>query len=158
MQEPGEHPYCGDGIIPKTGFSYTPESLMHNRVEYYNMFWKDLSTPSHETTVKIVQLMHKTIIEGGPERRNKVLVHCHAGQGRTAIIIGAYLLYGGISNTAEEAVALSKKGRPKLFKNPYNAKYLVHFEEYLKEIRQLYPLKAHDMTLKHILKKQRIIL
>ena len=97
LEEPGEHPYCGDGIIPKIGFSYTPEILMRNRVEYYNMYWKDLSTPSHETTVKIVQLMHKSIIEGGPERRNKVLVHCHAGQGRTAIIIGAYLLYGGIS-------------------------------------------------------------
>jgi len=37
LEEPGEHPYCGDGIIPKTGFSYTPEILMENRVEYYNM-------------------------------------------------------------------------------------------------------------------------
>ena len=108
LEEPGEHPYCGDGIIPKIGFSYTPENLMKNQVEYYNMYWKDLQTPSHEMTVKIIQLMHKSIVEGGPERRNKVLVHCHAGQGRTAIIIGAYLLYAGICKTAEEAVILSK--------------------------------------------------
>jgi protein tyrosine phosphatase domain-containing protein 1 len=24
LQEPGEHPYCGDGIIPTVGFSYVP--------------------------------------------------------------------------------------------------------------------------------------
>jgi hypothetical protein len=29
LQEPGEHPYCGDGIIPKVGFSYNPELLMN---------------------------------------------------------------------------------------------------------------------------------
>jgi protein tyrosine phosphatase domain-containing protein 1 len=32
LEEPGEHPYCGDGIIPKTGFSYTPELLMRHQV------------------------------------------------------------------------------------------------------------------------------
>ena len=26
--EPGEHPYCGYGIIAHTGFPYTPERLM----------------------------------------------------------------------------------------------------------------------------------
>ena len=29
LEEPGEHPYCGDGIIPRTGFAYTPEKLMN---------------------------------------------------------------------------------------------------------------------------------
>jgi len=32
LEEPGEHPYCGDGIIPKVGFSYTPELLMNNGI------------------------------------------------------------------------------------------------------------------------------
>ena len=24
LQEPGEHPFCGDGIMPTVGFSYVP--------------------------------------------------------------------------------------------------------------------------------------
>ena len=47
LQEPGEHPYCGDGIIPKIGYSYTPELLSNGGVAYYNFHWKDLTTPSH---------------------------------------------------------------------------------------------------------------
>lgn len=42
LEEPGEHPYCGDGIIPRTGFAYTPEILMNNGIQYYNFYWKDL--------------------------------------------------------------------------------------------------------------------
>lgn len=48
LQEPGEHPFCGDGIIPKTGFSYTPELLMNNGISYFNFHWKDLTNPTFE--------------------------------------------------------------------------------------------------------------
>ena len=106
---------------------------MNNGIQYFNTYWKDLKTPSNEVTVKIVQLIHKIIVEGGPHRSKKVLVHCHAGQGRTAIIIGAYLLYSGIATTGVEAVSLSKKGRPKLFSNSYNTKFVHNFATFLKE-------------------------
>lgn len=53
LQEPGEHPKCGDGIIPKTGFSYTPEDLMANRISYFNCYWQDLSNPSHNQALNI---------------------------------------------------------------------------------------------------------
>ena len=36
LQEPGEHPFCGDGIVAKTGFSYTPENLMNNQISFFN--------------------------------------------------------------------------------------------------------------------------
>lgn len=108
LEEPGEHPFCGDGIIPKTGFSYTPELLMRHQIQYYNTYWKDLTTPSHETTVRIVQLMHKIVVDGGTNLKHKILVHCHAGQGRTAIIIGAYILYAGLADSANEAVTISR--------------------------------------------------
>lgn len=28
LTEPGEHPYCGPGVLPHSGFPYTPEKLM----------------------------------------------------------------------------------------------------------------------------------
>jgi len=30
----------------------------------------------------------------------KVLVHCHAGKGRTALVIATYLMYANITETA----------------------------------------------------------
>jgi hypothetical protein len=65
LQEPGEHPYCGDGIIPKVGFSYTPELLMNNGIQYYNFYWKDLGVPKHEVTIRIMQIMHHIVLQGG---------------------------------------------------------------------------------------------
>ena len=50
----------------------------------------------------------------------KVLVHCHAGQGRTAILIGAYLIYSGIAKDGDDAIRLTKLGRPKCFSKSYN--------------------------------------
>lgn len=104
LQEPGEHPYCGDGIIEKVGFSYTPELLMNNGIQFYNMYWEDLTKPTFEMAIRICQIMHHVVVQGGAERKNKLLVHCHAGQGRTAIIIGSYLLYSGLAKTATEAI------------------------------------------------------
>lgn len=120
LEEPGEHPYCGDGIIPRTGFSYDPETFMNSGIQYYNLYWEDLTIPKHEKTIKICQIMHHIIVRGGIERKNKILVHCHAGQGRTAIIIGAYLLYSDVAKNADEAISISRKGRTKLFINTYN--------------------------------------
>lgn len=35
----------------------------------------------------------------------KCLVHCHAGQGRTALVIGAYLIISGLAKDDKEAIA-----------------------------------------------------
>ena len=85
--------------------------------------------------------MHHFIIQGGDERRNKVLVHCHAGQGRTAIIIGAYILFAGLRDNATDTIQICRDGRPKLFTNIYNQHYLRQFEKYLKEVRNIYPIQ-----------------
>ena len=93
LQEPGEHPYCGDRINNVTGFSYTPENLMKNGIAFFNFYWKDLTNPTYETAIRVVQVIDFQIQSGG-----KVLVHCHAGQGRTALVIGCYLLCNSHSN------------------------------------------------------------
>lgn len=112
--------------------------------------------PKHETTIRVVQMMHKIVVDGGPSLRNKILVHCHAGQGRTAIIIGAYLLYAGVTDNVDKAVSLCREGRSKLFKNKYNIVYLQQFGTFLKEVNQLFPTEGEE--LKSILKKQRVVL
>jgi len=50
----------------------------------------------------------------------KVLVHCHAGQGRTALVIGAYLIVAGIAKDHNDAIKLTRLNRPKCFSKGYN--------------------------------------
>lgn len=39
----------------------------------------------------------------------RVFVHCHAGTGRTALVICSYLLYSGMASSAQEAIRLTKE-------------------------------------------------
>ena len=100
--------------------------------------------------------MHFLIIQGGEQRKNKLLVHCHAGQGRTAIVIGAYLLYADLAKSSEEAIKLCQQGRPKLFTNSINGSqaFLHKFEVYLRQIRVLYPYNEDgDFSYEDLLSK-----
>ena len=100
--------------------------------------------------------MHHIVTQGGPERRNKLLVHCHAGQGRTAIIIGAYLLYSGIASSSIDTIWKCRSGRPKLFSHKYNCKFIHQFDDFLKELKKLYPLR--EASLLSIVDKQQLLL
>jgi len=100
--------------------------------------------------------MHHIVTQGGRKRENKILVHCHAGQGRTAIIIGAYLLYSGIASDPKEAIYKCRCGRAKLFSHKYNCNYLNEFYQYLKDLRTLFPMQP--ISLKTIMLKQHDLL
>jgi len=42
LEEPGEHPSCGDGLVSdKIGFSYNSEEFNNAGIAYYNHHWKD---------------------------------------------------------------------------------------------------------------------
>jgi protein-tyrosine phosphatase len=99
----------------KTGFSYTPELLSNSGIAYYNLYWEDLTVPSFALTIKICQLIHFHVVQGGIERSNKIFIHCHAGKGRTAIIAASYLLWCGIAKTSEDAIQKCKQARKKMF-------------------------------------------
>ena len=94
----------------------------------------------------------------------KILVHCHAGQGRTAVLIGAYLIYSGIAKTDKEAIQLTRKGRPKCFSKSSNQSYMTQFIEGLAHHRYLFPdyinfiSNGGPLTLKQIMKKQALLL
>ena len=45
-------------------------------------------------------------------RKKRIFVHCHAGTGRTALVIASFLFYVGLASTAEEAIAITKRDRP----------------------------------------------
>ena len=102
--------------------------------------------------------MHHVVIQGGESRKNKILVHCHAGQGRTAIVIGAYLLYADIAKNSDEAIKICQEGRDKLFHTEYNKDFLREFETYLRATRALYPVSPQKFSLESLIKRQRDML
>nr|CDJ92436.1 Dual specificity phosphatase domain containing protein [Haemonchus contortus] len=104
LQEFGEHPSCGSGNLDG-GFSYDPERLMRNDIFYYNFPLPDFEACTPARLVDIVTVMIYELTRG------KVAVHCHAGHGRTGMVIAACLmLVRGM--TPREAVDVVRQKRP----------------------------------------------
>lgn len=125
--EIGEHPDCGDGILDSIGLSYDPNDFVKEGIEYHHYGWKDMTTPSIELMLKIVNV-GKTIIEKG----GKICVHCHAGFGRTGIVIACILI--SIENiTAEEAIARVRSTRQRSISIKLQEDYVYEYYEKVKK-------------------------
>jgi hypothetical protein len=51
--------------------------LLHSTVFFYNFYWQDMTVPSLELMMRVVQVISFTV----NDKRRKVSVHCHAGLG-----------------------------------------------------------------------------
>ncbi|CAJ0928589.1 unnamed protein product, partial [Mesorhabditis belari] len=86
LEEPGEHAQCGPGLLP-SGFTYEPEWFMKAGIYYYNFPLPDFAACSTTTIQDIVKVASFHLNEG------KIAVHCHAGHGRTGMVIAAIFVY-----------------------------------------------------------------
>ncbi|GMS96811.1 hypothetical protein PENTCL1PPCAC_18986, partial [Pristionchus entomophagus] len=105
LQEPGEHKFCGPSLLP-SGFTYDPEELlMKHEIFFYNFPMPDFKTCSVAFLLDVVKVMQFAWDQGN------IAVHCHAGHGRTGMLIAAFLIYWeGI--TPIEAVKAVRAKRP----------------------------------------------
>ncbi len=78
--------------------------LQKDGINFYNFGWEDHQTTNFDIVLKILKSLDFCLSQGA-----RVAVHCHAGRGRTALVICCYLVYSGMSGT--EAIALFKKKR-----------------------------------------------
>ncbi|XP_030646315.1 protein tyrosine phosphatase domain-containing protein 1 [Chanos chanos] len=106
MQLPGEHAHCGPPLDPDSGFTYSPQIFMENQIFFYNYGMADFGVSSLEGILDAVKVLAFSVQEG------RVAVHCHAGLGRTGVVIACYLIYT-LRVSASEAVHYVRIRRPR---------------------------------------------
>ena len=132
-QQTGEHALCGPGIQPH-GFSYHPDDLPDTH--HYNFGWVDMGTPPIERMLNIVQVMAMHEQRGG-----RIAVHCHAGYGRTGMVIACYLIFAH-HYSADMAITTVRRQREGSVQTKEQKRFCFRFEQYIKHLRYHYHITA----------------
>ncbi|GAB6029436.1 hypothetical protein CHUAL_005194 [Chamberlinius hualienensis] len=103
LQSRGEHSSC-TAQLHRSGFSYNPQVFMKENIFFYNFAIKDYGVASRDFLLDMVKVMAFALLEG------KVAVHCHAGLGRTGVLIASYLIFS-LRAKANEAIRYVRQKR-----------------------------------------------
>lgn len=133
----GEHPYCGPnkGLEKDCGFSYSPSVFISEGIEVLCKGFQDLKNPYTFNFILDVVKRMAFIIK---YKKGRVLVHCHAGNGRTGIVnVCFFMFYFNLSyhDALKEVRSLRKKGVEK----PEQELYCQKFEQYIKSLKDMFP-------------------
>ncbi|XP_050693914.1 protein tyrosine phosphatase domain-containing protein 1-like [Eriocheir sinensis] len=157
LQLPGEHASCG-GPLTEAGFSYDPAVFMENGIFYYNFGLRDYGEPTQGCILDMVKVMAFAASEG------KVAVHCHAGLGRTGVLIACYLVYA-LRVRANDAIRYVRLKRPGAVQTTSQIMVVQEFEQFI--LPQLYVFSNREFikdkrnpefTLPQYLHRQRTVL
>lgn len=133
LTEPGEHPYCGPGLIEATGFPYTPERLMAKGINHFNYSWPDMTAPPLSMMLDIVQVASHQLSE-----KRKLAVHCHAGFGRTGVAI-ACILVATLNLNPADAITTVRTGRPGALQTKTQTSFVAEFAVAWRTILEIFP-------------------
>ncbi|XP_063492279.1 protein tyrosine phosphatase domain-containing protein 1 isoform X8 [Symphalangus syndactylus] len=154
LQRPGEHASCGNPLEQESGFTYLPEAFMQAGIYFYNFGWKDYGVVSLTTILDMVKVMTFALQEG------KVAIHCHAGLGRTGVLIACYLVFA-TRMTADQAITSVRAKRPNSIQARGQLLCVREFTQFLIPLRNIFSCcdpKAHAVTLAQYLIRQRHLL
>ncbi|XP_065811416.1 protein tyrosine phosphatase domain-containing protein 1 isoform X2 [Labrus bergylta] len=150
LQRPGEHASCGNSLEQESGFTYRPETFMRAGIYYYNFGWKDYGVASLTTILDMVKVMSFAIQEG------KLAVHCHAGLGRTGVLLACYLVFTSRMN-ADQAILFVRAKRPNSIQTRGQLLCVREFAQFLVPLRSVFSSadpKASAVTLSQYLTRQ----
>ncbi|CAH2986706.1 unnamed protein product [Chilo suppressalis] len=160
LQTPGEHASCGPPLT-RSGFTYDPAVFMSNDIYYYNFAWPDYGEASLCGMLDMAKVLSFALQEG------RVAIHCHAGLGRTGVLIACYLVYS-LRVRANDAIRLVRKKRPGSIQTSGQILCVQQFEHYLLPQTVVFsskePLlltkdkKTAEFTIKQYLYRQRATL
>ena len=113
-----------------------------------------MNVPQIEQIINLVQVMHYIIQEGG-----KILVHCHAGLGRTGVAIACYILYAKMC-PAWEAIRQVRLARKKTIQNAKQKKFIEVFALCMQDLKILFPVPYQNPPLtlnQYIIKQEKLL-
>ncbi|XP_029007029.1 protein tyrosine phosphatase domain-containing protein 1 isoform X3 [Betta splendens] len=154
LQRPGEHASCGNPLEQESGFTYRPETFMEAGVYYYNFGWKDYGVASLTTILDMVKVMSFAVQEG------KMAVHCHAGLGRTGVLLACYLVFTS-RMSADQAILFVRAKRPNSIQTRGQLLCVREFAQFLVPLRSVFSCaepKVSAVTLSQYLTRQRHLL
>ncbi|KAM4651358.1 protein tyrosine phosphatase domain-containing protein 1 [Discoglossus pictus] len=154
LQRPGEHASCGNPLEQDSGFTYLPEAFMEAEIYFYNFGWKDYGVASLTTILDMVKVMTFALQEG------KVAIHCHAGLGRTGVLIACYLIFA-TRMTADQAILFVRAKRHNAIQTRVQLLCVREFTQFLIPLRNVFACcdpKAHAVTLSQYLIRQQHLL
>ncbi|GCC21849.1 hypothetical protein chiPu_0000233 [Chiloscyllium punctatum] len=154
LQRPGEHARCGNPLEPASGFTYLPEVFMEAGNYFYNFGWKDYGVASLTTILDMVKVMAFALQEG------KVAIHCHAGLGRTGVLIACYLVFA-TRMSADQAILFIRAKRPNAIQTRGQLLCVREFSQFLIPLRNVFSCcdpRAHAVTISQYLIRQRHLL
>ncbi|XP_051270955.1 protein tyrosine phosphatase domain-containing protein 1 [Dicentrarchus labrax] len=154
LQRPGEHASCGNPLEQESGFTYRPEIFMEAGIYYYNFGWKDYGVASLTTILDMVKVMSFAVQEG------KLAVHCHAGLGRTGVLLACYLVFTS-RMSADQAILFVRAKRPNSIQTRGQLLCVREFAQFLVPLRSVFSCaepKASAVTLSQYLTRQRHLL
>ncbi|XP_040890956.1 protein tyrosine phosphatase domain-containing protein 1 isoform X2 [Toxotes jaculatrix] len=154
LQRPGEHASCGNPLEQESGFTYRPETFMEAGIYYYNFGWKDYGVASLTTILDMVKVMSFAVQEG------KLAVHCHAGLGRTGVLLACYLVFTS-RMSADQAILFVRAKRPNSIQTRGQLLCVREFAQFLVPLRSVFSCaepKASAVTLSQYLTRQRHLL
>ncbi|XP_063743305.1 protein tyrosine phosphatase domain-containing protein 1 isoform X2 [Eleginops maclovinus] len=154
LQIPGEHASCGNPLEPESGFSYRPEVFMENNIYFYNFGWNDYGVANLTTMLDIVKVMAFALQEG------KIAIHCHAGLGRTGVLIACFLAYA-TRMTANQSILFVRAKRPNSIQTRGQLGCVRDFVQFLAPLRSVFSCaepRFNPVTLSQYLNRQRHIL
>ncbi|GAA6081640.1 protein tyrosine phosphatase domain-containing protein 1, partial [Tachysurus ichikawai] len=154
LQQPGEHADCGNPLEPESGFTYLPETFMEAGIYFYNFGWKDYGVTSLTAILDMVKVMCFAMHEG------KIAVHCHAGLGRTGVLLACFLVFTS-RMTANQAILIVRSKRLNTFQTRRQLVCVQNFAKFLIPLRSVFAhadRRANPVTLPQFLIRQKHIL
>ena len=144
----GEHPLCGDAYyngLDNSGFAYSTSLLEKNGIEVFLCGWNDLCIPdSFYHLIKIIKKMYYYI----NVLNKKIIVHCHAGYGRTAIVLSCYNIFINKVTANKAREMIRKGGRRYCLGSHIQFNYCKEFAKYMEIISaNFYEKNKKDITI-----------
>ncbi|XP_041128866.1 protein tyrosine phosphatase domain-containing protein 1-like isoform X2 [Polyodon spathula] len=123
-------------------------------IYFYNFGWKDYGVASLTTILDMVKVMSFAMQEG------KLAIHCHAGLGRTGVLLACYLVFA-VRMTADQAILFVRAKRPNSIQTRGQLLCVREFAQFLIPLRNVFACaepKANAVTLSQYLIRQRHLL